>query len=45
MLSVILKLGGPVFSVGLADISGLAAIVDANTSMRLPIVETVLDFP
>ncbi|QUC21319.1 uncharacterized protein UV8b_05562 [Ustilaginoidea virens] len=45
MFFVILKIEGPLFSVGFADISGLTAGVGVNTSMRLPTAETVLDFP
>ncbi|KAF2965645.1 hypothetical protein GQX73_g7911 [Xylaria multiplex] len=33
------------FSVGFADISGLIAGIDINSSIRLPNVETMVDFP
>jgi hypothetical protein len=45
MVFVILKLEGPLFSIGFADISGLTAGVGVNTLLRLPTVETMLDFP
>ena len=45
MVFVILKLEGPLFSVGFTDLSGLTAGVGVNSHKRLPTAETVLDFP
>ncbi|KAH6991852.1 hypothetical protein EDB82DRAFT_494625 [Fusarium venenatum] len=45
MVFVILKVEGPLFSIGFADISGLTAGVGVNSAIRLPTAETVLDFP
>ncbi len=45
MVFAILKLEGPLFSVGFVDISGLTAGVGVNSAIRLPTAETVLDFP
>ncbi|KAI1163760.1 hypothetical protein F5B18DRAFT_618039 [Nemania serpens] len=45
MVFVILKLEGPLFSVGFADVSGLTAGVGVNSAVRLPTAETVFEFP
>ncbi|KAK5988133.1 hypothetical protein PT974_12273 [Cladobotryum mycophilum] len=45
MVFVIMRVEGPLFSVGFADISGLTGGVGVNTEMRLPTADTVLSFP
>lgn len=45
MVFVIVRVEGPLFSVGFVDISGLTGGVGINTEMRLPTAETVLSFP
>lgn len=45
MVFVILKLDGPLFSVGFADFSGLTAGVGLNSAIRLPTAEAVFEFP
>jgi hypothetical protein len=45
MVLVILKVDGPLFSVGFAEISGVTAGFGVNSAITLPTVETVFEFP
>lgn len=45
MVFVMLKPEGSLFSVGFADVSGHTAGVGLNSTIRLPIAETVFELP
>ena len=44
-LFIFVRLEGPLFSVGFADISGLTGGLGVNSGLKLPTVETVVEFP